>query len=274
MKRTAQSPVFGIVLTALVLAVLLVILTLAGCDEAGAGDDAVPLDLDGTYVGSFEFTDTGDSSKDRANTWEMDVSGTEIALTGHFGDGNHEMTGTIDPNTGALSISWTLTDPAYTFLSSGTIDADGTVAGTGTLDEGSDGTIDSNVTMSGVKNTSGYILQGRMTFPPDDESQAGRPYTVVVDTDGNGDNGGQIAFFSGIAGKASDMSYIVSGIPAGTWNVYGILYMSADRYSEAPQRAPTAGTDYSGGSVGPVSGAYSVTTDRYDLDFNLTIHDE
>lgn len=227
-------------------ALLSVSLLLVGCEMLGNSEDdsndsddtGEPLDIDGLYGGYLEETDAADGSVQRLTVWTMQVSGDTLEFDALGPGGSFEATGTVDETTGAFSISKSFTTPSVlTIVFSGTIAEDDTLSGVGTIDTDTDGTVDTNVVLDGQENTDGYIVRGTMTYPESDGAQDGKPYTVLVDPDGDGDNGGVVGYYMGVAGASTGMCYLMTNVPEGRWEIYGVLYTNAPD-STNPERAP------------------------------------
>jgi len=161
MKQTAQTPVFGIVLTALVLAVILVLLTLAGCDEAGAGDG-----------GRDEPAPGNPSSLGYRPAVTTLTSGTETYRATYTYDGDGKLTQILWEHQDAPGSDWVSAHRmTYTYDTSGVV--------VSTTMENNDGetsppTWTSEGTSYPTYNVNGRLTQSIMDYPDasgDDDSR-------------------------------------------------------------------------------------------------------
>jgi hypothetical protein len=204
------------------------------------------ISVDGLYGGSFTGTKLADSSVAEDVVWTLDIDGNSGVLDILAPDGEYaDIPVSIDESARTITVSHKTISPSTVQMDfSGSIAEDGDITGTGTLDSGADDSIEYNIQLNGVKNDEGYLIKGTLHCPAEDVGQNGKPYTVVVDSDGIGDNGGVVGYFQGVSGVPRTMCYLITEIPAGTWEVYAVLYTDAPD-SINPERPPNDG-EYSG----------------------------
>ena len=67
-------------------------------------------------------------------------------------------------------------------------------------------------------------VTGALSLPAD---ASGRTWVVLVDNDTNGDNG-SIFEGIGICGAGTEIEYVLNDVPAGTYYVYAVVFVSSD----------------------------------------------